>query len=899
MKTADPSKKSRHITRQLYSRRKSDNVIKIQHEQFESAFEQAAVGMAHTGVDGKWLRVNNKLCEMLGYSAKELIKQKFQDITHPEDMSISLKALRDLLDNKISQTSIEKRYLKRDGSIIWVKVTTAIIRGADKKPEYFTTVVEDISRRKKAEAERERAIEEANNFFNLPDLMLCIAGTDGYFKRLNPAWEDTLGFSTKELTSKPWIHFVHPDDVKTTVAEGRKLKKGAPTINFQNRYLCKDGSYRWLLWNVRPVGNVLYAAARDITPLKEIQAELGYRTALLEAQNEATLDGVLVVDKDGMVVSYNKRFTEMWNIPKEVIAKRNDKALVDSVFSQLTNPDEFVQRIKYLYARPNKTSHDELNLKDGRIYHRYSVPVKGTKGMNYGRAWYFRDITEQKRTEEILQRNSIVLDSMAEGVSVASEDGTIVYTNPAEDEMFGYKTGELIGQHVTVQNAYPPEENVRLLNDVIKQLKLKGVWFGEWQNRRKDGSTFQTSSRISSIELSGKRYWICVQRDITARKQAEEALKRSEENFRQLADSMPQIIWTARPDGYLDYYNKRWYEYTGFKERYGDQSWRPILHPDDVDFCIKTWYHSVKTGEPYQIEYRFKDRQRPGKYRWFLGRATPIRDDKGNIIKWFGTCTDVDSVKRTMKRQQQLERLTENLRKQRTRLMEVNTAKDEFISIVSHQLRTPASGVKQYLSLLLSGYMGELTPSQAEAVQVAFNSNERQIRIVDDMLKIAQVDSGEVKLVKQKTDLSKLVGHIIDEQRAAFENKHQKISFNKPAGRLSALIDPNLMRMVFENLISNAIKYSPEKAQITVGLKNTDKKQIVFSVKDEGVGIPKKDQSKLFQKFSRIHNPLSVEAGGSGLGLYWSKKIVDLHEGKIMLESKKGKGSLFSIYIPR
>src|SRR5262245_34191994 len=109
---------------------------------------------------------------------------------------------------------------------------------------------------------------------------------------------------------------------------------------------------------------------------------------------------------------------------------------------------------------------------------------------------------------------------------------------------------------------------------------------------------------------------------------------------------MPQIVWTARPDGYIDYYNERWYEYTGFAHgEYGQQSWEPILHPDDVQRCVDTYFSCIKDEKPYQIEYRFKDRMTGG-YRWFMGRALPIRDEEGRIVRWFGTCTDIDDVKR-------------------------------------------------------------------------------------------------------------------------------------------------------------------------------------------------------------------------------------------------------------
>ena len=164
-------------------------------------------------------------------------------------------------------------------------------------------------------------------------------------------------------------------------------------------------------------------------------------------------------------------------------------------------------------------------------------------------------------------------------------------------------------------------------------------------------------------------------------KEAQESGRR----FRQLADAMPQIVWTARPDGYLDYYNRRWYEFTGFPEgEGGDDSWKPILHPDDLQRCLDRWYESVRTGQPYEIEYRFRDR-RTGEYRWHLGRALPVRDESRRIVNWFGTSTDINDRKRAEEA-----------------LGEADRRKDEFLATLAHELRNPLAPIRNALHILKS-----------------------------------------------------------------------------------------------------------------------------------------------------------------------------------------------------
>lgn len=231
-------------------------------------------------------------------------------------------------------------------------------------------------------------------------------------------------------------------------------------------------------------------------------------------------------------------------------------------------------------------------------------------------------------------------------------------------------------------------------------------------------------------------------------------------------------------------------------------------------------------------------------------------------------------------------------------LIELNQAKDEFISVASHQLRTPATGVKQYIGMLLEGMLGELTESQRAVLSRAYESNERQLKIVSDLLKVARVDAGKVMLKKTKTDLNQLMTDVVREETEIMKKRRQRIRFTPASASAVAQVDRDTVRMVLENLIDNASKYSGEGTTIKASVA-TRPRSITLQVADEGVGISDEDINKLFEKFSRIHNPLSTQAGGSGLGLYWAKKIIDLHGGTIQVESKVNKGTAFSIDLPK
>lgn len=231
-----------------------------------------------------------------------------------------------------------------------------------------------------------------------------------------------------------------------------------------------------------------------------------------------------------------------------------------------------------------------------------------------------------------------------------------------------------------------------------------------------------------------------------------------------------------------------------------------------------------------------------------------------------------------------------------TKERELDQAKDDFIALASHQLRTPATAIKQFVGMLLEGYAGKLTAEQKDLLGQAYASNERQIRITQDMLSVAQLESGTLKLQPEELDTQELIRSAVVEQQFVIDSRQQKLTVKAKPGLLIQG-DRNLLRMVIDNFISNASKYTPEKGAIsitTVRNKNT----VEITVTDTGVGISAADQKLLFKRFSRAENKLSTKVGGSGLGLYIAKKIIALHSGFIRISSVVDKGTTFEIVLP-
>lgn len=228
---------------------------------------------------------------------------------------------------------------------------------------------------------------------------------------------------------------------------------------------------------------------------------------------------------------------------------------------------------------------------------------------------------------------------------------------------------------------------------------------------------------------------------------------------------------------------------------------------------------------------------------------------------------------------------------------EIQDAKDELLALASHQLRTPATGVKQYVGLLREGYAGALSKEQKKFIEKAYASNERQLSTINEMLVVAHADAGTIELTFKKFNISLLVKDVCDEQTINAKKNNHKFVIKIPKKSIYLNADKRYVRMAIENIISNAIKYTPKRGVITIEL-SKKKDEVQLSIADTGVGVSKKNHPLLFQKFSRIPNELTNKVSGSGIGLYLAKKIVEAHYGRILFESKQKEGSVCTIILP-
>ena len=378
--------------------------------------------------------------------------------------------------------------------------------------------------------------------------------------------------------------------------------------------------------------------------------------------------------------------------------------------------------------------------------------------------------------------------------------------------------------------------------------------------------------------------------DVTDQVRTRQALAENERQFQTLADAIPTLAWTARADGFIDWYNARWYEYTATTpEQMEGWGWRSVHDAEVLPKVLEQWEASIRTGEPFEMTFPLRGGD--GIFRRFLTRVTPVRDADGQVVRWFGTNTDVE-----------VERAA------RAAAEAANAAKSEFLSTMSHELRTPLNAIAGYAELLEMGVRGPVTEQQAADLTRIRRASQHLQSLINDILNFARLDAGQVQFDLQDVSVESALADVetfVMPQIRAGGLEHHRASFGSDSrGQpLAVRADPEKLRQILLNLLTNAIKFTAPGGRVTlsaeVGQHPGGSRSIEILVSDTGRGIPSSELGRIFEPFVQVDRHLSeASQQGVGLGLAISRDLARAMGGDLTVTSDVGVGSTFRLVLP-
>ena len=494
-----------------------------------------------------------------------------------------------------------------------------------------------------------------------------------------------------------------------------------------------------------------------------------------------------------------------------------------------------------------------------------------------------RDITERKQAEvhyRDLYENAPDMMAVVDLVST-----NILECNQTLADVIGRSKEEIVGNSFLELYA---SESI----DAAQQTSQAFVETGEVirQERtllRADGGTIDVLLQATPMRdetgkiVASRSTW----RDVTKQKEAERALASQEALYRTLIQAAPQVIWVADADGQVALLNKAWHEFSGRsdEESLGTR-WAEALHPEDLPDVLAKWERAYTRGETYSGECRFQAKD--GSYETFIFIGTPVRDDSGKIINWVGINTNIaDRVQAEIA-----------LQEAKDAAEYANRAKSEFLATMSHELRTPLNAIIGFSEILRDEILGTVNDDQKELVADIHTSGNHLLTMINDILDLSKIEAGKMDLQLENFSIKEAVTEVNTIVNALANQKQIQLSLELNQD-ISIEADKIKFKQILYNLLSNAVKFTDEGGQVTMKFEISGA-ALLGSVTDTGVGISPQDRAKLFQPFTQIDASSTRAHSGTGLGLALTNRLIQLHGGKIWVDSDIDEGSTFSFTFP-
>ena len=864
------------VTHDITGQKRIERELRASEHNFRLLFEQAGDGIFVADPQGRYVEVNLAACRMTGFTREELLSFTMADLLTEGEIPRIGPELAMVADGAVANS--EWRLRCKDGSII-----TCDVANRQLPDGRLQGIVRDVTQRKGREEVRELA-DARMQLAQIAGRASCYEFIPATGKVIySQAVSSLLGYVLDEIpaTAEAWKSLMHEEDAVAAWATiNGAIETGEDfSIAYRVRHLA--GHYVWLEDRGRifraenGVAQRVVGMIRDITPSKESEAALQASEEFNRSVLESSSDCVKILDASGCLQFMNNNGLCLMEIDDFTVVK--DKPW----WSLWPEGEQMKVREAVEKAGRGEVAHFQASAptakQTSKSWDVIVAPLPGQVGEPVKLISVSRDTTYGKQAEARLFESELLFRSIFDASPVgmaqlSAATGKFVRVNSEYCRITGYSAAELVDMMPTDIDL--PEDH--RADDLAWQLTLKeeiSSYEDEKRYVRKDGHLIWVHVKVSLIR-DGEGHpdrKIAVVQDITARKTAEQALRESELRFRALVETVPGILYSFTPAGEVDFVSPKFTEFTGnsVEQAHGFKG-LSYIHLDDRLGFMESLKSALAAGAPFEYEYR--QRGHNNSYRWFMTRALPVRDQVGQISKWFGNSFEIDQQKRN---EEILQRVNEEL--------------DRFAFAAAHDLREPLRNIGVFTELLmkhLGSHIPLLDDGQLRKVKsVIAQGVERMDQLLGDLIEYSGI--GEAGETPAEVDCNVAVGK-------ALENLSETVSKSGAEiikGELPAImVRESEIISVFQNLIENAIKYrGPASPRVSISATRRSGEWL-FSVQDNGQGIHEKYTKHIFGMFKRL---VGSDVPGTGIGLAIVEKSVTRYGGKIWVESEAGKGSTF------
>jgi PAS domain S-box-containing protein len=883
-------------------------ILNESENRFAKLFNSTNIGIALVDLEFNILDTNSGYSQMLGYNRNELKGKKLWEFTHPEVLEENIEKQKQLARGEIESYQLEKKFLHKDGSIMHGLLDANLIRNSEGEPSYFIGQVVDITQRKNfelSEKENKRMLETLIS--NLPGMAYrCENTKDWRMVYLSKGCERLTGYKQEDLIDNYKLSFadlIHKDDQLYVWESVQKAIEKQKPFEIEYRMITAANEERWMWEKGQFVGEgekgitYLEGFVMDITETKEANKALRESEENYRVLAETARDIICIHDLDGTIQYINNSGANYLGLRAEDITGINVTEFIKSEADQ-----------KELLSRKEKRGHGNnrkfLYESTIRSINGKNIPLEissssiSHKGKADSVLLVGRDITERKEAEQKLKQNEawyrILFETTGTATFIFGDNKVIIRCNKEFEKLSGYTREEIEGKMLWSDFIHQDDLPRMLKYHELRTQNYKtppNIYEFKFLDKNRELKYI----RININKIKGTEFRVASFSDLTNLIVTQEALRISEERLKLAIEGIGLGLWDWNVDSGEVFFNENWSTMLGYDPseiEYHEGTWRNLVHPDDWPE-VKNELDRHLEGETtmYFTEHRLKTKS--GDYLWISDRGTVVeRDKEGNPKRMVGIHNDISRRKEAEFKLKNWNKELEKIVSERTaQLEETNKELESFSYSVSHDLKAPLRAITNFIRILKEECEHMINEEQRKYLEIIESNALKMNTLITDLLSFSKLGRKSLNLQNIKT---------INLVREAFSDQSKNLGYAnhefilKPLSNLYA--DFSMMRIVFNNLISNALKFSADKKNplIEIGERIINGKRTIY-VKDNGKGFDMKYADKVFGAFQRLHK--ENEYKGTGIGLSLVQRIINKHGGKIWVESQPGEGTIFYFYI--